>query len=90
MIFQKSVQSIIQSFLSLVYSEFNQWFQSIVYNLSNSDKKEINNHLKEMASNINSSISGIPESMRKRRESKNRIKRNQIYSTSYNRKGRRR
>lgn len=54
------------------------------------EKVSFGGFLKEMASNINSSISGIPESMRKRRESKNRIKRNQIYSTSYNRKGRRR
>lgn len=60
------------------------------YDDEDDDKVSFGSFIKEMASNINTSIAEIPENMRKRRESKNRIKRNQIYSTSYNRKGKRR
>ena len=50
------------------------------------DKMSFGDVLKDMMSGINSSLSEIPENWKKKRESRNRIKRNQIYSTSHNRR----
>ena len=57
-------------------------------NIKIDDKEEENfgTKIKDVASSINLSISGIPEAFKKKRESKNRIKKNRIYSTSFNKK----
>lgn len=57
-------------------------------NIKINDKEEENfgTKIKDVASSINLSISGIPEAFKKKRESKNRIKKNRIYSTSFNKK----
>lgn len=50
------------------------------------DNMSFGDMIKDMMSGINSSLSEIPENWKKKRESRNRIKRNQIYSTSHNRR----
>lgn len=50
------------------------------------EKTTFGSRLKDMASSINL----IPNTLKKKRESKNRIKKNQIYSTSYYKKGKKR
>ena len=50
------------------------------------DKMSFGDMLKDVVSGINTSLSEIPENWKKKRESRNRIKRNQIYSTSHNRR----
>jgi len=50
------------------------------------EKVSFGSRLKDMASSINL----IPNTLKKKRESKNRIKKNQIYSTSYYKKGKKR
>lgn len=56
------------------------------------DKEDVNTlraRIKDVASSINLSLSALPETIKKKRESKNRIKKNQIFSTSFNKKGKR-
>ena len=68
----------------------NEELQRKSYDEFADEKVSFGDMIKDVVSGINSTISEIPANLKKKRESRNRIKRNQIYSTSYNRKGKRR
>ena len=64
----------------------NEEIERRAYDEFADDKMTFGDIIKDMVSGINSTISEIPENMKKKRESRNRIKRNQIYSTSHSRR----
>ena len=79
---------------------YNSKKDSVVENTEELDKKDVivdkkedidtlGEKIKGIASSINLSLSALPETIKKKRESKNRIKKNQIFSTSFNKKGKR-